>query len=293
MRTVLKNADEAIHFWANRVQEEGRAASVFFRGDKLYSYGLHFCIGRHLPGNVVALTSRTYSVTTSRHQRKALNAVSHLTRVYCNDPAADVWSNRNAAERDLLAALASAEKPRIRQTTRDKFKSDAYHIAAAFNAYLQAVPGSERTMATREACETFDVSTLANYREVKVAADTERARRRAEDARETLAKWRAGEVLEATRLYHLPPALRMSSDGSEVQTSHGARIPVSLTARLWRLVQSARMAGREIDGCAFKIGDYVLRTVRPDGSIVVGCHDIAYSELEHIARLLEFVPAAA
>lgn len=48
MRKVLKSTDEVMHYWANKVQSEGRAGNVFFEGDKVYSYGRHFVIARAL-----------------------------------------------------------------------------------------------------------------------------------------------------------------------------------------------------------------------------------------------------
>lgn len=290
MRHVLRNSDEAIHFWANRVQSSGRAASVFFADSKLYSYGKHFCIARHLPSGTVVMTTRSYSTTTARHISKARSAVSHLVRVYCNDPDRNAWENRHAAESELLAVLANAAKPRIRQITRDGLNARAYDIAANFNMYLSELPADEKTMATRGAPEPFDLTTLSSYREVAEAAKVEQAKRRAEEARETLAKWRTREVIDATRLLHLPPALRLSEDGESIQTSHGARIPTSQAERLWVAVQCVRHSEREWEGSQ-RLGDYTLSRIRTDGSIVVGCHDIPAYELAYMARELGLLSA--
>ena len=65
MRRVLRNTDEVMHYWANRVQDEGRAGNVSFDGAELFSY--RACIGRRL-GSAVVLSNRKWSVTTSSHQ---------------------------------------------------------------------------------------------------------------------------------------------------------------------------------------------------------------------------------
>lgn len=289
MRKILKSTSEVTHFWANRVQPEGRSGNVFFRESMIYSYGLHFCMARHLPGGAVAITTRTYSPTTSHHISDVRSAVNHLQRVYCNDPSQDAWDNRAAAERDLLTKLAQAEKPRIRQVTRERLQSEAYSVASNFNAYLFALPESERAdMATREAPEPFDLSKLKEYRAVKEAADIERARRRAERATESLNLWRKREAY-STLLTSLPPALRLSTDRATIETSWGAEIPASVAEPVWTLVQTVRASGADLElPHPRRIGAYLLQTVHADGSIRVGCHHIAYSELAQIAGALGY-----
>lgn len=50
MRKTLSDRSEVAHYWANKVQPEGKAGNMFYVGDKIYSYGYHFCIARHVPG---------------------------------------------------------------------------------------------------------------------------------------------------------------------------------------------------------------------------------------------------
>ncbi len=46
MRTALRSIEEVAHIWASQSQSEGRAASMFFRDNRIYSYGEHFEIAR-------------------------------------------------------------------------------------------------------------------------------------------------------------------------------------------------------------------------------------------------------
>lgn len=289
MRKILKSTAEVTHFWANRVQSEGRSGNVFFRDSMIYSYGLHFCMARHLPGGAVAISTRSYSPTTSHHLSDVRSAVNHLQHVYCNDPSKDAWDNRAAAERDLLTKLAQAEKPRIRQTTRERLQGEAYSVASNFNAYLFALPEAERVGLTREAPEAFDLSKLKEYRAVKEAADIERARRRAERATESLNLWRKREAY-STLLTSLPPALRLSTDRATIETSWGAEIPASVAEPVWTLVQTVRASGADLElPHPRRIGDYMLTKVHADGSIRVGCHFIPYNELALMAGTLGYV----
>jgi len=84
MRTVLKNTREVFHYFANKVQSEGRCGNVSFNGRLAYSY--RAVIGKHFPDGI-ALSDARYSVTTSSHQSGLGYACQHLRRnfrfLYC------------------------------------------------------------------------------------------------------------------------------------------------------------------------------------------------------------------
>lgn len=117
------------------------------------------------------------------------------------------------------------------------------------------------------------------------ARDAEHMRINAEE----IARWRAGDTVH-TLPRELPPMLRLINNNADIQTSWGASVPVTVAPALWQMVTLARANGIGCDDCGrAKVGDYTLDTVHPDGSITVGCHKIAYSELELIARQLKFI----
>lgn len=69
------------HAWAHQnYSRRGslRGCNMIADGDALYSYGLHFCIGRVIePGRFYVLNSRRYSVSTAKHQSRARQAIPH------------------------------------------------------------------------------------------------------------------------------------------------------------------------------------------------------------------------
>jgi hypothetical protein len=87
----------------------------------------------------------------------------------------------------------------------------------------------------------------------------------------------------------MPTMLRLSQNRETVETSKGADIPVSHAKRLWPVIQNCKALGKGLTGRDIRLGHYVLNEIRPDGSIVVGCHDIPYSEIELIARELGLI----
>lgn len=299
------NNSQIAHLWANQSRLRGTGSNFFFEGPELYSYGKHFMVGRILPSGVAVLATRGYSPTTQRHQSYARSAVQHRTRVYCNDPADSAATNARAARDAIVTELAAMQKPRIRQTTKDAHAAKALHLAEQFNAYLAAL-GAEGV-----GTEPIDVSNLrhlaeqaARAEEAQRAMDAERKKARAAAAADTLAKWRAGEVLQASSLWNLPAALRLRTfkpsqarnlngvvinpsapDVQTVETSHGASIPVADALKLWPIILRVKGGSKDYTP-GEPLGDYRLTQIRADGSIRVGCHDIAFAEVEGIARQL-------
>ncbi|TXH41221.1 MAG: hypothetical protein E6Q97_37940 [Desulfurellales bacterium] len=81
-KTVFADSSEVFHLWAHRSQDSARYAkgNVYFEGAALYSYGSHYLCGFMIGDSVAFLNSDSYSVTTSKHQRMAWRATSHLTQ---------------------------------------------------------------------------------------------------------------------------------------------------------------------------------------------------------------------
>lgn len=81
-------------------------------------------------------------------------------------------------------------------------------------------------------------------------------------------------------------------DGDQIQTSHGARVPVSVAPVVWALVERSRLNGAEYVadrlGIAsrVRIGDYPLDRIDADGTLHAGCHRIGHAELARMARTL-------
>jgi hypothetical protein len=313
MRKVLRSADEVIHFWANQVQSEGRVSNIFFEGPDLYSYGKHFAIGRILPTGVAVLTTRKYSATTNKQVWNARSAVNHRTRVYCSNPVGHIWAERTQIESDIRVQLVDAERPRIRQTTKDKHYATARHLAEQFNAYQAALIAAGVDVGVH--VTPIDVDALpairaridgeqAEYAARQAKEMAEQQARAIEQQGEAIARFRANEPAQRRDyLRNIPCMLRLSADGQTVETSHGADIPTRHAMRLWPLIQSTREHGESkefINGSSMSferqasegkaervsLGVYDLTKIRGDGSIVVGCHDIAYSEMVGIAKAL-------
>ena len=293
MRYVLRDTDEVCHFWANQSQESGsnKTRSVYFERERIYSYGSHFCMARILPSGVVVVSTRTYSVTTTGHMHHMQNAIRGRTVVYCHNPAANVHANMDHARHQVISLIESAKRPRLQHRTRVQRRAQALETAESANEYLAALPPDEQLSA--QPIDTTNLqSAAADLAQWQRAADESRKAlhaARLADLQADLQAWRAHEIITRTGLSNLPCALRLSQDRTRIQTSWGAEIDTKHAPLLWGLIERTRTGRREPTNPALPLGPYVLNNIRADGSIVVGCHDIPYSELANIAQQLGYI----
>lgn len=318
MKKVLSNNQQVAHYFANSVQEEGKASNFYFETDRegvarLFSYGRHFCVARRITRDVFAMTLRTYGNSTSKHLAYARSALSHKTVVMCADPMESAASNKRATQAAIGAELRASEtERRILQRTRDAHKARGLYLAEQFNTYLAALPEVERADVL-----PFDVSGLDEMRaamraeeERKARAEEERKARAAIAEAGYLAAWRTDPTMATQGMLNSPIALRLNTRSSDkryighgvtqetetlvIQTSRGAEIPVSDARALWPVILSVMRKERTPEEAARlvrRLGVYTLTTIRADGSIVVGCHDIAFNEMARMAVTLDLVQA--
>jgi hypothetical protein len=308
MKFVHNHSEAVAHLWANKVQPEARmprrtgmhggakAAQAFFEGDTYYSYGHHYVIGHHLPGGYVAINRCKNSSTTNRHVHEAWLATRHLKQLKVYNPrgsAPDLVATH--AELDRLLALAAKAKP---DGNRPRWLQEAYSLVEDFNTFAKVL--KSRTRIKQIDPQAWDAKkhaeALAHQERQEKAREKLRLEHLKEAQGQQVADWRAGRI----DFYPsgLPTALRLvycsglssrfgtvGADYWVVETSRRAQIPVEDAKRLWPVILGVKAS--ELDQ-AFKrpLGDYRLDLIRADGSIRVGCHDIAFNEIEGIAHQL-------
>lgn len=308
MRQVM-TSDQVCHAWAHQRQEYARngCQSLYFRGDTIYSYGSHFPIARHLPNGSIAFTTQSYSVTTSGHKSSVRRAIPHNTPVlYVYDPTALPGRILEHTQGEVKCLLEKAAKATKRKAD---YLEQAQAVVDDFNAYAEALSCPERI-------EDVDVGQdLADLRrdilareEAARKAKRERDLKLAQELAEKIKDWRNHGDTETWQIRQAAPALRLSyfdigkfrapdvgeSSHWVVETSWGARVPVADAKRLWPLIQRAKRSEqwRLVPGKAIEVGGYWLTKINADGSIVVGCHEISYSEIEYIAGKLGLLETA-
>jgi len=111
----------------------------------------------------------------------------------------------------------------------------------------------------------------------KLAARKERDRVAALEAAERRVKWLAGENVSMGYSSSVEMLLRVK--GEDVETSRGAKIPLTVAHKLWSRIK----AGTSVDG--MNLGHYTVGTYA-DGVLTAGCHKIPLAEMTRLAAVL-------
>jgi hypothetical protein len=274
----------------------------------LYSYAAPIARFTGNPKMPVLITSRTYSMTTSRHTRDAYRALHHLKPFVVYNPAAkypgEHADNVRRMYLDAEFALRTAASARRRPETRAAALREAAHQHARAETYRDAfkLPLSaldKETRAIRDTVRRIDPADLdaaaaliTQANNAALARREKAEKKRTEAQRKAFAEqeerhrtqredWLAGRGSYYPREHHAAPA-RLRVNGNAVETSHGARVHVRDAARLWPLAERAHRTGTTY--CPeppHKVGPYTLDEVRPDG-VTVGCHVIRFEEMQRI-----------
>lgn len=316
MRTVFRSNSEVCHIFAQGTHPEGRAGNVYFNSDWLsatpfksaiYSYGSHFVLGAlSEDGRTVVINSCQDSPTTGRHRQDLRSAVRHLRVIEIpmqatSSPRPDI--SVGVAER-IAEYIATARRRRSAVRAEADLR-EAKDLASAYNEIVDLWNAGQdlKVAVPNDASDTTYAEMVAKVEtkrkeqaEAIAAAERAREERRLADlaeAQQHLEIWKSGKddhrTAFRTSFYDLPVALRLSPNAALIETSHGAVVPSAVARRLWPLVRRAEGTGQPYYPPAglTAVGNYSLREIRGDGTLVVGCHQIPFSELLRIAELLQ------
>lgn len=315
-------SSEICHIWAHQKAPRGRCPKpghVFFEGVTIYSYGHHFPMARlvlHKNGtvNFVLVTTRSYSVTTSSHQRAVENAITHLRKVYVYDvdTSVDTIKNNVRLFREEIRDMA-LRVPKARWRKIDVIRSVDGYIRSA-NIYCEAmklktrfqrpsgidwdaeVADAERLDARREAAKE---KKRALFEEQRKEWNREFERRKREfDVK--AAAWMAGDRREyPTPVYHPKDSwvkyghgVRLRIRGSRIQSSQGLAVPIEACRELTSYLERFGIASRDRvqqsipvpEGMA--VAGYPVTSIT-NKQVVVSCHTIPIEEVIRIARELD------
>lgn len=284
MKTVHPSS-EVYHLWAHQAQDHARngQGNVSFTGLDAYSYRAR--IASLVPGEgtgagrlAALVSSHKWSVTTSKHQSYVRRAIPHGMAVFIVpslDPDHAVNLEHYAAHAEYLAAKASRAR-----SHRVWLESQATDLQAEANKYCRFFgladafdPGMvqearRRNKAAREAWEAQqERERLARAEQIRI-----------DDAGKVEA-WLRGDD-DVSLSYSYPDTLlRLTGDGAEVETSRGARVPVSHARHAYRNLSRGLLAS------GARIGHYQVDQV-DETTVTIGCHEIARVEVERFAGVM-------
>lgn len=288
MKKVV-DKETVAHLWANKVQSEARNSSgnFYFRGDTIYSYGGHFPIAKHIEGGIL-MTYRTYSNTTAKHIGCVRMASSHLTKIYCYNPADLAVYNVERMVKDMYLELRGIEKARKPENYIRK-ASVYYEYIKAYCKAMKYRPVGDSAKKIKQ----FEKDYLTdNYKEcvAKLKEKAVAAQKKLSALTDKAAiLWKKNTPSE-----EYPKNIRdayhtiMQSFGNNVllrvvdgnvESTKGVKIPIPHA----KMIVSAYYKGKLKPGD--KIEWYTINEVTPT-HIKAGCHTIPRKEIDYISHVV-------
>lgn len=304
---------ELCHIFAAQKQTRGRAPKrkVFFEDNVLYSYGYHYPMAA-IHGDIALINSRGYSKTTAKHTSHARDALIHLNPIDVprvrdpKDPSNaehlifEIVEAYSALMTGTTAGITYVKvggpspwkkldrlalfKRRVNNFNRfcQTFKiKDRINLSADFLAELEAI--NTQLHAKQKIRDKRREDRRTERRNKQEAEIAERLSFLKRSEPERVAAWKSftgPNYLESDKVY-----LRINHEDQTVQTSLGARVPLSEAYAFM-----AALEKRAIKRGA-SIGNYNVIKVKDD-VIQIGCHTIELAEARDVLGVKTSAEAA-
>lgn len=273
MKKVFSNSD-LVHTFAQRTQSEGRtsAGGMFFRDDKIYSYGYHYLLGEFIDDKTIIINDEGYSSSTGKHIGMLTNATRQYRQLFTKDISIHQVNYRIVTANEKLK---TAKKPELYVSSIIK----DFEVLTAYLKEFKKVNDLKSNMyksikkiysAIKKDEDKY--LELAKARGIK---EKEQAKKKLE---EQLKKFYNFEI---DRIYGKKvdeDFLRVSQDRTQVETTQGVKIDIDDARNLYRLIK----AGKDVAG--ERIGVYRVSSL--NGHLVVGCHRINTKNMKEVGELI-------
>lgn len=317
MSNKIINKDTA-HRWAHQIGTFSKVPGgrLYFNGDTIYSYGSHFPIARHVTlgkgenrRSAILFTTRDHSNTTSRHKHEVRRAIPSGVTVfyvdnvrageqaeyYPKDAKAQHAHNLKLIADEISATALKFQKARV---NKDGYAGRIDSLISQYNGYIQFFKlRTKKIDNTDLAAVIGDLAAAADRaRKAEIAKAHKEQKEREKKNAESIHKWLTGEPVQfpwsVDRIY-----LRSFVLGSDkvIESSRNAYVPYDEAKRTYDIITKLR-ARREAfvaNGREIKVGDYSVKRIDPDGTVVIGCHVIKFEELHDLAVRCNWIDAEA
>lgn len=290
MKRLVKS-EQVAHLWANKSQSDARNAngSLWFKGNSIYSYGLHYELGRHIIYNgvpLVMINSTGYSVTTAKQIRMARSATSHLLQLDSThglEPE-NVFDALVTEQGDVIDRLMGVFNQRSFYFTPDEWCEVHGNMLGEFNILCKKLGHYELTLEMPTDFWVLCREHVKYRNERKTEADTLKAiKREAErleklkDLREDLAKWKLGWNVNRSLHAFDPQHIRVKGDN--VETTRGASVPVRAAKLFIELLEAGRIKAGD------RVGDFPFESYdSKTGIITIGCHRFDMKQVREVLK---------
>lgn len=276
------------HTWAQQEKSSAQGSHFYFEGRTIYSYGAHFPIARFVDADTVLFTTRSYSISTSKHINYARSAVHHKTVFH----VADLDANRDSAHKANFEDYAQRVKQLVEKAARSRVYAEstlgqAITLAHEANAYRALVKLRAHNLAIPSLDPTFVAAVRARV-SAQAAKDAAKTKaRNAKLARELtldVARWRAGESVYINTY----PETLMRVRGEFIETSRGAEFPTTHGMRAFEFIAKCRDSKTQWhrNRQQIRLGNFAIDCIESNGDVKAGCHYVKWCEIESCAKQL-------
>jgi len=301
------NNQMVAHNWANQTSKGKRGSNFFYEGKSIYSYGHHFEVGRLVEtekGNeIVLLQSGSYSQSTNRHQSYARQACNHIESFDfpLGNRQLNILSGASLTNNDFIRAF-NAYGNIVIESSKKAMRSRKYSDLHLKDAVKAVDDWNKLKFYFPKLTKGIKRLTLPSDVQIKKLNDKDKAER-AKERKEKQARierdenaWlnyetnyvsRIARCLLRQRQVHVNGNVTSLVD--EVETSHGARVPLQDAKLFFNAIKRFKDSPK---ACleqfrpgvqkAFKVGNFRLSNLTPKGANI-GCHFIAWTEMERFA----------
>lgn len=311
-------ASDVAHAWAHQTKKEWRKGNVFFDGKAIYSYGRHFPMAVLLPDNHVAINAITYSNSTSRHQSSMQSAVSHMQMIKCYElPTSsdgqfesyhhsrniNQWINKVKVK---LTEIAGKRQ----QRTKDRLMGELHDIQAEATRYIEYFKLKLKAAEKKQLFTTDIAGYIEGVKRANAAAKR-KATAIANKGRKLhpvwLEQWRnfneaewakdiSSELRRAIEAVEFEDGNRNRvrlrawvGDGAHhISTTKNVVLPIPVAERYYHKYLKVVAKGGCSNTCGYKMMEFEVTEMNAD-HLLVGCHDIARSEIDYVANKLGWI----
>lgn len=270
MKTIFTNS-EIVHAFNLQNQTHGRTSngSMYFRDNKIYSYGSHYLLGEFIDKETIIINNVGYSVTTSKH----INLLTDATR-----------DKRQFFKTDIKPELVLSElKNLFKLLSRTRLKADYYTttINNLFKSYFEYMDFKKpkKSKEHRQIVKIYKDFTenAKNLLEVVKEQTRKDKEKKLKEVKKKLKKWRTFETNWLSNQTS-KDFLRIDKANNIIETSQGVKIPIDEGKRLLKLINLKKIVGARVDN------KYIVNAF--NGLLKVGCHNIELKEINNIKKQL-------
>jgi hypothetical protein len=274
MKTVFSNAQDCVHAFAQRQSSRGRASSIFFEYDKIYSYGYHYLLGEFIDDNTILINDKGYSNTTSKHISYLIGGTRQYKQFFTTRCDIDLVHKQVLSLKDKLA---TARKP-------ENYINEILYLWATLNEYIHYTKNKNTPKDVRykeikkivKAIQDKPQEYKQTLAEAKKKQELAKKRKEQKQIKETLSKFYNYEV-HSFRIGDTD-YLRLSKDGSNVETSQYVKVSVDEARTLYKAICNG------IDIRGHRISNYTVNSI--NGTLKIGCHNINMESVHKVGKQL-------